>query len=253
MDSNRVEHTSSLGVLMPLEERIVLDAALMLDIGSMTFLDKSQSHDGVDSIYRDTLHLDHVATGFDHHSDPSDAHIMDHWSQDDFNEQLMHHEPIVINVDRDLSETAFDLSEIYPASDILAQMGLINFELIDNDNPDFVSAQIDDVYLNMQYTQDDIGEANLMIRGTYLDGKVYETPFKIQSVVTTFYNPWIPQEPQVYAFDEMSDASSDATVPGQSLDSLMVGGGMAVKEISGFFGQSSFEEGSWAAEESTKS
>lgn len=250
----------------PLEERIVLDAALFFDIGSVAFFDEAdhaidQSDHTLDEsspLEVETLELEKNYALFDadEASDVQDAEAesVEAGGEEGYEDFVVHNSPIEISIEQGEATTTFDLSEIHPAGDLLAQMGFLNFEVADNDNPELVTAQIDQTCLTLEYADQESGDANLTVRGTYLDGSVHETPFEIHvksaegEAESNAGNPWVPVSYNEMSLDQEAEhfALQEAS-PLEGMDDDMVStqSETVVKEISGFFGNSSFEEGSW--------
>ncbi len=99
---------------------------------------------------------------------------------------------ITLDLSEGVKQTVFSLSGIYPAGDLLTKMRLLNFEVYQNDNPSLVKANIDTDLLILDYADREEGVAKLTIRGTYLDGQILDTPFKITIDPTEVANHWLP-------------------------------------------------------------
>ena len=161
------------------------------------------------------------------------------------------HSPIVLTVTEDREVTYFDLSDVFPAADILQSMGMLTFEIINQQNMLFVDASIDEIYLKLEYQDEFNEDISFTIRGTYLDGTIYDAPFAVEldpaadcSFEDQISSPWYPepiksidtgpQEELLIAKDLVHSDNAEK----DKLES-------AVQEIVGFFGLASSETGHW--------
>lgn len=117
---------------------------------------------------------------------------------------------IIFDIAKEEKQTKFDLVEVFPAADLLSLMGMLKFEAVENSNPNLVNTVFEGSTLILSFPSQEIGNANLTIIGTYLDGKIYEAPMKV-------------------SIDNRKDCASEVYEPE-----------VTVKEIKGFFGLYSF-------------
>ncbi|MFQ5729742.1 MAG: hypothetical protein ACE5GN_05215 [Waddliaceae bacterium] len=249
---------------IPLEEKIVLDATLVFDIGQVTFLQEDHTLDYSDSLDNDLDDISNTPLFFDslHLQDEGIDHGTSALSEveEGYSDFIVHNEPIYLQIDQGESHSDYNLTEAYPAGDLLIQMGFLSFQVSQNSNPDLVSAEVDNTILKLDYGESESGNADLIVRGTYLDGKVYDTPFHIHvaaandgqfdyDTTSGTISPWMP----VFYDDASIDAKTAMfsleltthSTNSEALGSLIAESQEAVHEINGFFGKPSFEEGNW--------
>lgn len=174
---------------------------------------------------------------------------------------LIQNSPVTITVEDTRQITYFDLSEVFPAADIMASMGFLTFEIVNQQDMQIAQAAINEIFLELECLKEAKGEINFIVRGTYLDGSVYDTPFRIEiapSADTCFHsplseeikNPWFPEP--LKAFDSEKEeelivarvSESNVVEDTQSIDPELPE--RPVREILGIFEQRPIEYGLWS-------